>query len=107
MFWGLRKPGARRTEHDRLLMRALIRYEAGLCSCGVHRLDAMADEHNPLNPEHEARYMAGAPFRCHVCTELGRAQRSHEKALGDANAHEMHGLYWSAELVPRGMRRAD
>jgi hypothetical protein len=89
------------TEPDRLILQALARYEAGVCECGHHRSESMASEHDPSDPDHVARYVAGDPFRCLSCTELARAQKAYMKALGDDNADVIDGTKWATELVPR------
>ena len=45
MWWGERDPGSRMTEADRLILRALTAYEAGLCACGHPRDEAWSTSH--------------------------------------------------------------
>ena len=54
MWWGERDPGTRMTEHDRLLLQALTRYEADLCACGHPRDEAWSPDNDPANHEHVA-----------------------------------------------------
>ena len=98
MWWGERDPGARVTEADRLLMRALTAYEADLCACGHPRAQAWSPEHDRHDPDHVAHYETGAPFRCFACTALAAAQKRYEQTRPD----DVPGAYWVTELVPRG-----
>lgn len=106
MWWGERDPGDRVTHFDRLLLLALAAYEADVCECGHPRSESMSWEHDPRNPEHTARYVAGAPFECLACGEMARAQAAYSKALGQENQEHMAAMKWVAELVPRGYRPA-
>lgn len=89
-----------------MILQALQAYESGLCECGHHRSESFDSAHDPMDPEHVARYQAGKPFRCLACSEMARAQRAHAKALGESAEADMAGLKWVAELVPRGLRLA-
>ena len=99
MWWGERDPGTRMTEHDRLLLQALTRYEADLCACGHPRDEAWSPDNDPANHEHVAHYETGPPYRCFACTVLAKSQSNYAKAYGDDH---MRGAYWVAELTPRG-----
>jgi hypothetical protein len=106
VWWGQRGPGSRVTKHDRLLMLALAEYEADLCEgCGHPRSESMNAEHDGRDPEHVARYEAGAPFECLACAELARAQRAYASAAGGYAEEQMQGLKWVTELVPRSPRK--
>lgn len=101
MWWGERDPGTRMTEHDRLLLLALTRLEADMCACGHPREESLNPKNDKHDPEGEAGYFAGEPFRCLACTELAVAQQAYAKAVGPDRTDAMHGLKWMVELIPR------
>ena len=101
MWWGERAPGTRMTEHDRLLLLALHRHEADLCSCGHPRSESMNPDHDKDDPEGAAGYFAGEPFRCLACTELAAAQKTYADTVGPDRIDAMHGLQWAVELIHR------
>lgn len=100
VWWGERDPGTRMTEPDRLILQALTAYESDLDECGHTRAESTAWEHDPLNPEHVAKYVVDPPARCYACSAIASAQRAYVKALGDDNAHEVEGTRWGARLAP-------
>ena len=97
MWWGDAAPGSWLTDVDRLLLKALDAYEDDLCRCGHPRAEAWSPEHDPADPDHVAKYEAGAPFRCFACTALASGEKEYAKAAGD---ERMAGAYFVTELVP-------
>lgn len=89
------------TEPDRLLLLALTRHEADLCSCGHPLTESMDPANDKDDPEGDAGYFAGEPLRCLACTELAAAQKSYADAVGPDRLDAMYGLRWIAELVHR------
>lgn len=103
MWWGDRDPGGRITSADRLIIRALHRYETGLDQCGHPRSESMDPLHDPANPDHVATYQTGPPFVCLACAAIETSQAAWAKKHGE---EAMAGTKWVAELVPRGYRLA-
>lgn len=104
MWWGVRDPGSRMTEHDRLLLLALGRHEADLCECGHPRSESMDPKFDKDDPEGEGGYFADAPIRCFACTARDEAQHAYAKDLGADRQHLLHGLRWTTELQLRRRR---
>lgn len=101
-FYGEADRGSRVTARDRLVLAALTEYESSLCRCGQPRFEAMSEDHDPGNPAAASVYVAGAPWRCHACTAVAHAERVYRESLHDDHVHEMDGLAFGVELVPRG-----
>lgn len=86
------------TEADRLLWRALRDYEADLCVCGHPRSEAWDPKNQGWGPDHTGHYDTGAPFRCHACTALAKAQARY----AETEPKDVPGTHWQVVLLPRG-----
>lgn len=101
MWWGLRDPGDRLTDMDRLLLSALRELDADLCpGCGLHRADTMNPLHDRMNPDHTGWYDAGLPWTCLACAAKERAAIQLQNTKG-LEPQDLAGLQWSVELRPR------